>query len=73
MNSQAHEDLPWFASRLKFLPSCVGSCRTRVDAAEAGRLPKVSAVVRGLRGARTKAVDTCRWGITRLEGGRSEG
>ena len=56
--SSARGHIPSFASRLKFLPSCVGSCRTRIDAAEAGRPPQVSAVVRGLRGARATAVES---------------
>ena len=39
MNGQAHEGIPWFASRPKFLPSCEGSCRTRAGAAETGPPP----------------------------------
>ena len=39
MNSQAHEDIPWFASRPKFLLSWEGLCRTRAVAAETGRPP----------------------------------
>ena len=39
MNSQAHEDIPWFASRPKFLPSWEGSFRTRAVTAETGRPP----------------------------------
>ena len=73
MNSQAHEDIPWFASRPKFLPTCMESCHTRADVTEAGWPPEDSVVVRGSRGAREDAASKCGRDIARDEGEHGEG
>ena len=59
MNSQAHEDIPWFASRPKFLPSREG------DRAARGRWqPRpVGRPTRGSLGARADTADECGQGI----------
>ena len=68
MNSQAHKDIPCFASRPKFLPLCEGSCGTRADAAETGRTPNAGIARRkGRHGGRVWA------GHRAGKGGHGEG
>ena len=59
MSSQAHEDITWFASRPKILPSCEGSCRTRAAATKSG--------------ARANTADECGRGIARGEADAARG